>query len=108
MEGLLDIGYPQKSIDLDPRSAAARSGRHGGTLHVGRDAKGVVHSVVTCGPGNAHHPASCQNRFYVEGAMWTFRHSLSELVHWRALQAAYRDRVMRFEADAARCEAGSC
>lgn len=107
MEGLLEN---RDALDLLSVRAhpALRPGPGGSTLYVGRDATGTAHTVVICGPETARNPTSCQHIFYADGAMWTFRHRLRDLVRWRKLQAAYRERFSRFEAAAARCEARTC
>lgn len=80
----------------------------GFTTYVVRDRQGRLETILLCAKPTSSNPASCQHRFYADGAIWSFRQPSSQLPEWRELQHEFRRRLSAFEAAGARCEAGSC
>ena len=107
MESLLkdrqarDLRKPAPNVTSTPDA-------DGLTAYVARDDRGRAETVLLCVPQTSLNPASCQHRFYADGAMWSFRQELAQLPAWRELELSLRRRVGTFDALGARCEAGAC
>jgi hypothetical protein len=71
--------------------------RQGGTYFIRRDVNGRLTDLVTCLPGTAGHPGSCQNNFRRNGVEYYFRHAVAGEPEWRRLQEALVRRVDGFQ-----------
>ncbi|WP_376866470.1 hypothetical protein [Brevundimonas staleyi] len=105
-EWMLDLLERREPQDLDSAGSrpTLRPDKDGFTFFVGRDERGVPHTVVLCTPQTQRNPMSCQHRFYTDGAMWTFSHRLDQLQSWREMQAVFRARVDGFAEAGRRAE----